>query len=188
MPVIRRSGSEVNSLVRQSLKVTLRDPIGLYIQDIALEAFSGPNGEDCSDCWNIVRGRPGLILRAEFRVPAGLGFALDEVQVEGEALQGGAQIAEHISMVLYGKAHNFGSALPQPLPCGWHCCTLQENPRILRTIEANLTCQSLNSANQNWTESFPQAVDLTERLRVGLAAAAELSSLPIAPDFGMHRN
>lgn len=50
-------GGLVNELVQFGLKVTLRDPIGLYIKGIDLSGFGGPNGEDCSDCWYVIRGR-----------------------------------------------------------------------------------------------------------------------------------
>ena len=148
-------GSEVNSLSRGGASVTLRDPVGLYINRIDKAAFEGPNEVDVSDAWSIVdnRGAEGMILRAEFGIPEGRGFTVDQVLVDGQRIKFGGQAADKIGMVLTGKAHDFN--LPE-LPteaCTHHCCTSPFNADLLTVLEKNQECRKLPPEDR-WAETF----------------------------------
>ena len=111
----------INTLVRQGIAITLPDPIGLYMHHLDTNGIEGPNGEDAGDSWRIVRGREGMILRAEFRVPEGKSYQLEEIYVDAEPLRHGGQLAAKIKMFLQGKGFDFGAPPPQIQNCT-HCC------------------------------------------------------------------
>lgn len=152
-------GSVVNELARQGLSVTLRDPVGLYINEIDKQAFEGPQGQDVSDAWTIVdnRGREGMILRAEFSVPEGRGFDVHQVLVDGEPIKFGGQVANKIGMVLTGKAHNFNLPAPPLEGCRNHCCTSPTNLDLLVILEPNEKCKDLKPKNR-WAETFDDLI------------------------------
>lgn len=118
----------INTLVRQGVAVTLPDPVGLYMHHLDSNGIEGPNGQDASDGWRIVRGREGMILRAEFSVPEGRSYLLEDVRIDGEPLHYGGQLAAKIKMFLQGKGYNFGAPQPQHHDCAYRC---QADPKNL---------------------------------------------------------
>ena len=106
-------GSEVNSIIRPGgCKVTLKDPVGLYIQQpdfdqtwqLPLEA---PVDAQPSDYWKIVRGHclpttnePDYILHAVYEVPEEQGFCVGDISIDGVRIMFGSQIAEKIKIAL----------------------------------------------------------------------------------------
>ena len=184
-----RIGADVNELSRQGLSVTLRDPIGLYIREVDLFALEGPNGEDVSDCWQIVdgRGAPGMILRAEFRVPEERGFRVDQVLASGEPIQYGGQIADKITMVLTGKAHDFGLPTLAAEPCQNFCCTSPSNPNLLVTLDParGERCSELNDPTQpdkRWEETFNDLVQAALASTHSMMSAVAQPTQQIDPD------
>jgi hypothetical protein len=153
-------GADVNDLVRSGLSVSLRDPIGLYLDGLDTTGLSGPNGEDVSNWWRIVRGADRQILRAEFAAPEDSSFGLDDVLVNGVALTRAGQLAELITVSLYGIGADFGNGAPTPIGCSGHCCAQVDNPDLLQILPVADRCPD------GWTEAFPQST--TE----GTAAAA----------------
>src|SRR6478752_3807052 len=99
-------GAAVNRFARSGLSVSLADPVGLYIAALALDGFSGPRGEEVAAAWQVDRGsrEERRILRARFEVPQELGFTVDQVLLDGDAIRFGGQIADRIQMVLTGIA------------------------------------------------------------------------------------
>jgi hypothetical protein len=116
-------GAGVNSFVRQGFSVTLNNPIGLYIHKLDTSGIEVPNGFQIKDFWKVTRGDKGkgMILRAEFSVPVGSNISLEDVKIGGNPLKYGAQLAEIIEMVLYGKAFKLENNLPASENCGNHC-------------------------------------------------------------------
>ena len=114
-------GASVNALVRQGLSVTLANPIGLYIHKLKTAGIVVPDGFAVKDFYQLIRGREGRVLRAEFRVPEGSAMSLEEVEVGGRPLRWGGQIAEMLEMVIYGKAFRLEQAIPPTQPCGNYC-------------------------------------------------------------------
>ena len=102
-------GSDVNTLVRSDLSVTISDPVALYIHDINESNFEFPKGYDISDFWKVIRGDSAkkMILRAEFSPPAGTSIAMEQIKVNGRTLQFGGQIADTLTMAIYGLGYHF---------------------------------------------------------------------------------
>ncbi|MEV6303179.1 hypothetical protein AB0M02_27470 [Actinoplanes sp. NPDC051861] len=132
--------TDVNDLVRQGLSVTLRDPVGLYITAFDDAAVSGPGGEDVSSWWRPIRGAGGLTLRAEFAPPPGAAFGLEDVLVNGLPLTSGGQLAEVMTMSLFGAAADLGQGPPPPIPCDQRCCAADENPDVLTLVAISAAC------------------------------------------------
>ncbi|MEU4164639.1 hypothetical protein [Actinoplanes sp. NPDC026670] len=141
-------GADVNDLVRAGLTVSLRDPIGLYLDSIDTSGLSGPDGEDVSDWWRPVRGSGPLTLRAEFAPPAGATFGLADVRVNGVPLTRAGQLAELITMALYGIGFDAGNGAPQPQGCTGHGCSQVGNPDLLQIVAAGSGCPD------GWTDAF----------------------------------
>ncbi|WP_328471977.1 hypothetical protein OHA21_08655 [Actinoplanes sp. NBC_00393] len=156
--------TDVNDLVRRGLSVTLRDPVGLYITSLDDAAVSGPDGEDVSGWWRPVRGNDGLILRAEFAPPPEAAFGLEEVLVNGLPLATGGQLAEVMTMSLFGAAADRGHGAPAPIPCDQRCCAADDNPDVLRLVAINAQCP------EGWHATFPEATAESSARRTEAAA------------------
>ncbi|QLH38125.1 MAG: hypothetical protein HWD60_02895 [Defluviicoccus sp.] len=122
-------GGKVNELVRNGLKVTIADPVGLYIGDLDFAPIEVPAGITAAQFWKVVRGREAdrLILRAEFAPPEGATFDLEDVLVGGEPLRYGGQLAELITIVIHGIGEATEAAAPQA-GCELKCCRIPESP------------------------------------------------------------
>jgi hypothetical protein len=104
-------GASVNALARLGVPVTLRNPVGLYMDHIDLSGWQTPDGKDAADCVRIVRGFPGLIERMVVEVPSSRKFAVSDIRIAGEPIRYGGQIAECITVKLVGIAN----ILPNPV-------------------------------------------------------------------------
>ncbi|WP_434424519.1 hypothetical protein [Nannocystis pusilla] len=109
-------------------KATLANPPGLYIQTPNFGQITAPGGVDPRTFWTVKRGQESLtdpagnplpgnfILHAVFEVPAGLGFTISDLQVNGVRVQWAAQIAQTFNMQIAAMA------LPQqPGPAAQAC-------------------------------------------------------------------
>jgi hypothetical protein len=114
-------GAEVNNLVRAGNRITLSNPVGLYLQDPDFGGFelpfSAPDNAKPSDYWTVNRGvqKQGnqthdLILHATFKVPEDQGFTVSDITIDGVPIQFGAQITEKMQVALAGRA------IPQVTP------------------------------------------------------------------------
>jgi len=111
-------GAQVNALARAGHNITLKNPVGLYIDSINLAGFTKPDGAPIDpNCFRIVRGQQGMAVRAAFEVPAAAGFNVSDIRIGGEKIDFGGQIAEHITMKLTGVAFGAGQVHNQPLAC-----------------------------------------------------------------------
>jgi hypothetical protein len=99
-----RVALDVGSLVRKPLSVTLRDPIGLYMTAWDDTGWTKPSGAPVGNYWRIVRGVPGMVLRLEYKVPAGAGFVVGDIRIGGRPIEYGGQIAEHVTVTIAGVA------------------------------------------------------------------------------------
>jgi len=98
-------GASVNALARLGANVTLRNPVGLYMDHIDLSGWLAPDGGSVSDCVHIVRGFPGMIERMIVEIPPGRGFDLGDLTIAGSPIHFGGQIAECITVKLIGIAN-----------------------------------------------------------------------------------
>lgn len=116
-------GATVNALARLGAKITLANPVGLYMDHIDLAGWSAPPGVDVRDCVRIVRGKPRLIERLVVEVPAESGYTVSDLRISGVPVEYGGQIAECITVKLVGAATELGSVKGNvPLACGSRCC------------------------------------------------------------------
>lgn len=112
-------GSDVNTLVRAGFSVSIKDPVALYIHDVNEASFEFPNGLSLKDFMHVVRGdaAKSMMLRIEFTAPAGV--SLEQIKVNGKPLQFGGQIADTITMAIFGLGFHFpGNGTPITKGCG----------------------------------------------------------------------
>lgn len=110
-------GDHVNSLARDGYSITLQNPVGLYMAGINTAGFVTPNGSDAQQYFKILRGAAGMTVRAVFEVPASEGFSVGDITIDGQPIQFGGQIAEHITMKLTGLAFGKGQIQNPPQQC-----------------------------------------------------------------------
>jgi hypothetical protein len=119
-------GAQVNELVRDGNEISLADPAGLYIDSIDTTGWQTPDGSSPDEWIRIVRpdvaGRSGispsdLALRVIVEAPKTSGAVLGDVQIDGDPIEFGSQIAEKILIRLRGVARRAAAAAPS-LTCG----------------------------------------------------------------------
>jgi hypothetical protein len=95
-----RISFDIHMLIRKGLAVSLKNPISLYITGWENSGISHPDGSPAGNYWRIVRGKPGMVLRLEYEVPASLGFAVGDLWIGGRPIEYGGQLAEQITVSL----------------------------------------------------------------------------------------
>jgi len=135
-------GFAVNRLALEGRRLTLRNPVGIYMDSIDLSGFTRPNPTaggprlPVGDWWKVLRGvadppgQPGtgMVVRAVFEVPAGeLGpngeqLTVSDLQVGGIAITHGSQIAENITMKFVALAGPAGETASPAFSCRTKCC------------------------------------------------------------------
>lgn len=106
-------------------RLSLTDPVGLYIQQPTnFDQWRGPNGEDVSKYWRVTRGTAGTgpggsdqILQAVFEVPESAGFSVNDVTINGQAVDYVGQIAETLNIALAATPKSDKQPVPQPNAC-----------------------------------------------------------------------
>jgi len=93
---------EVGALARKGYHVTVKSPVGLYIDGWDDTGWTRPDGSPVGDYWKVVRGRRGAALRVEYEVPEREGgtFLVGDIRIGGRPVEHGGQLAEHISLGL----------------------------------------------------------------------------------------
>lgn len=101
-------GAGVNGLARQGRRITLANPVGLY-----MNSFNGSgltiNGQPAGGTtfFKVVRGAFPYGLRAVYELPADLadqGLTVSDVKIGGTPIKFGGQLAERITMHIVGVA------------------------------------------------------------------------------------
>lgn len=123
-------GGTVNSNVRPGgVKVTLHDPVGLYIQEPAFDQTwelptQAPSDAHPSDYWKIVRGRrrtdpnePDFILHAVYEVPEAQGFCVGDITIDGLPIRFGSQITQKFQIALAAIGIPTTDPPQSPRPC-----------------------------------------------------------------------
>jgi hypothetical protein len=100
-----RIGGDVNTLAQKGYRITLENPVGLYIDGLDATGLAKPDGSAVDDYLGVVRGSGGLIVRAVYEVPAAEGFSVGDITIGGTPIQWGGQLAELITMKLTGVAY-----------------------------------------------------------------------------------
>ncbi len=116
-------GGKVNDLARLNAYITLRNPVGLYIDSLNTSGWITPNGSDAQNYWRIVRGIIGengnetFGVRAIFEVPENEEFTVSDIFINNLPIKYGGQIAEKIAMKLTGIACRYGEIINEPHTC-----------------------------------------------------------------------
>ena len=136
-------GAGVNGAARAGRMVTLANPVGLYMGTIDIATLRGPQNEPIADqALKIVRASANneMILRAEVVAPQGL--TLDQCTLGGKKLELGGQIAQKITMRLFGLVKT--AAVPgrdaEEKPCSAKCCSKPDAPNFRITVAQNQNC------------------------------------------------
>lgn len=130
-------GGSVNALARMGAYVTLRNPVGLYMDHLDLAGWNAPKSVDLASCVKIARGTASMIERLEVELPAETGFTISDLQIGGEPIRYGGQIAECITVKLIGTAVP-ANLEAHPIPCTGRCCLDPNYPSELgRFVENN---------------------------------------------------
>lgn len=93
----------VNALARQGRRITLSNPIGLYMDHIDLAGWQFPGGFRAEDCVHKYRGTDRRFARLVIEVP-GSEFDVSDIRIAGEPILYGGQIAECITVKLRATA------------------------------------------------------------------------------------
>ncbi len=125
-------GGTVNALARAGALITLRNPVGLYMDHIDLSGWALPEGIDPKDCVRVVRGDADkrMIERLVVEVPSETGYSISDITIGAEPIRYGGQIAECITVKLVGIAALAG-IVNEPLKCTGRCCVDPANLRML---------------------------------------------------------
>lgn len=171
-------GFTVNQLAVEGRRLTLRNPIGIYLDGLDTSGFTRPNPVPggprlpIGNWWKVVRGVPdaagqqgsGMVVRAVFEVPQGeLGpdgkqLTVDQIQIAGVGIKHGGQIAEKITMKFVALAGPAGEIVNPQHDCRTKCCKKQG---ILQVVRLNDPCQDV----------FPVTVGPVPHAALTLAAA-----------------
>lgn len=130
-------GGSVNDLARLGFWITLRNPVGLYMNDLNTEGWTKPDGEeiDPEEYFRVVRGdrAAGMIERAVLEVPAKEKFTVSDIEIAGVPIRHGGQVSEHINIKLVGEARIPASPAfdNATIPCIARCGIKEQEPRAL---------------------------------------------------------
>jgi hypothetical protein len=125
----------VNDLARLGAAITLRNPVGLYMDSINLTGFEDPSGKQIPpEFFKVIRGdeKGGLIERAVFEVPKSEGYVVGDIKVAGVPIRYGGQIAEHIKIKLVGVGSEIGKFRNPPIPAIGKSLVQTDYPLFLR--------------------------------------------------------
>lgn len=185
-------GLQANQLVKNlNVKITLNNPVGLYLQRPDFSNYKTPDGSDAALFYKIIRGRTAQqagttydqILHAEFSVPPEYGYTVSDILI-GHAVPGSSQVpvpinyagqvADTFHVCLAGAAippaANEPAQTPLP-PVGDVSCPSNGQVNMLL---ANPVLQAMLAVNQN--SPFVQ-------LPVKLKAGQSISNLALQTTY-----
>ena len=118
-------GLGVGDVVNAGIKLSLTDPVGLYIAKCDLTSLKGPKGEAIVGAVSVVRGRDDInepsMLRIRVETPSGLAFKLGDCTLANRPLRRGGQVARLITMALYVQTYT-DAADKTAAPCEGMAC------------------------------------------------------------------
>lgn len=179
-------GAGVNGAARSGKMVTLANPVGLYMGTIDVATLRGPQNQPIAqEALKIVRASANheMILRAEVVAPQG--FTLDRCTLGGASLAFGGQIAQKITMRLFGLVKT------APVPgrtgttdtCSAKCCARPQAPDFRITVAPNQNCAQVPAgdfdAEAPFTENSPTPETVMQEEAAVLSAAAEEEALDV---------
>ena len=124
-PAIRKIGADVNGLARDGDSISLRNPVALYITGWDSSGMKKPDGSPVGNYWKLLRGEPApgpneaaMGLHLVFEVPAPEGFVVGDIKIGNRTIQYGGQLAEKITVGLFGLVCNEGQSNNPSFKCG----------------------------------------------------------------------
>lgn len=113
--------ARVNAMAREGLRVSVSNPVGLYIDHLDTAGWEIPGGLRIADCVRATRGSSNRICRLVVEMPTDE-FDLGDLRIAGERLTQGGQIAECITMKMSVEARLGEVAIDNAtLPLGATC-------------------------------------------------------------------
>ena len=174
-------GLDVGDFVRDGNRVTLTDPVGLYIGKVDLAGLLGPNGEALEAvAGKTVRGTEDpfepRILRYEISLPEGTGYTLSDCTFDNRPLLRGGQIARQTTIQLYANAYP-GTADPTEVACERMVCRRPDNAEVF--LAGSLAgCPVGDSPYWVLTEPYEGEPAVPEAQNVASEAAATVVETP----------
>lgn len=98
---------------RLNARISFSNPVGIYLQEPQFHRFelpaTAPRTSKPADCWRVTRGdrHTGRALHAVFEVPAGCGFVVGDIKIDGRLIEHGSQIARTL------KSGTFVTPIPR---------------------------------------------------------------------------
>ena len=133
-------GKGVGRAVASDNRITLTDPIGLYIGSVNIDDLRGPEPDQIigHEALKVLRGKDDLyeprILRIEVKLPEGRSFALDQCFIDGRQLKRGGQIARLITLQLYATPYPDSANLETIRRCNGMECRHPDNTDLLINV------------------------------------------------------
>ena len=152
-------GLGVGRAVKGGARVTLADPIGLYIGNADIGGLLGPQGQPVGkQALSILRGQDDpfdpRILRFEVRLPVGTPFGLDDCTLDGRKLARGGQVARVTTMQIYAQTYPTGADV-NPVACEGRACRHPERAEVFTIGAPNLATPCPGTANSRWLLETP---------------------------------
>jgi hypothetical protein len=153
-------GFEVNKLAAEARKLTLRNPVGIYMDQLDTAGWTIPNPVaggprlPVGDWWRIIRGVPdspgqpssGMAVRAVYEVPLGIvdsqgkQVTVGDIEIGGVAITQGGHIAEKITMKFVALAGPTNELVNPRFDCLRKCCKASG---VLQVRSLTSTCQDV---------------------------------------------
>lgn len=106
----------VNDAVAEGMEVTLKDPLGLYLDGLQSAGIVAPDGTDAIEFWRIERGTEEHAVRASFAVPSDKSYVVGDLTIDGRPIMRGGQVADKVRVRLDAFAKP-GGTVPAREPC-----------------------------------------------------------------------
>jgi hypothetical protein len=182
--------STVNDLARLGAAITLRNPVGLYMDGINLTGFEDPSGKPVpAEFFKVVRGNEQLRLieRAVFEVPKSEGYVVGDITIGGEPVRFGGQLAEHVKVKLVGVGSGIGTFSNPSIPAIGQCCISPDQPMFLRrAIAIDEQCADPMVRAFAWGGNPQGSFPLLEP-QLHTAETAMFAAAPPRPRMARHR-
>jgi len=134
-------GAAINAIARNGHKLTVENPVGLYIDSVDWAQIRPPAGHDDDDpqtFWKWTRGRTGYYVRGEFEVPSEKGYVLGDLLVRNTPLKFGGQLADVINVSVRARV----SGPPNVVPGDSRRCG--DNPSLSEATEYHKLVHGVN--------------------------------------------
>jgi hypothetical protein len=128
--------ASANSLARLGAKISLANPVGVYMDHVDVSGWSLPQNVKPSDCWRVVRGCACMMQRIVIEVPPETGLTVSDISIGGEPVRYGGQLAECITVKLRGWGDVMTTVRNEPVDAIAIGYLASQDPGLLLSLEA----------------------------------------------------